>query len=37
VSGRLTAALAASAVGWLQRRERSVGGGVGAGSSVSDC
>jgi hypothetical protein len=36
VSGRSTVA-AASAVGRLPRRERLVGGGVGAGSGISSC
>ncbi len=36
VSGQ-SAVAAASAVGWLRRRERSVGGGIGAGSGVSGC
>jgi hypothetical protein len=36
VSGQSTVA-AASAVGRLRRRERSVGSGVGAGSGVSGC
>jgi hypothetical protein len=36
VSGQSTVA-AASAVGRLRRRERSVGGGIGAGSGVSGC
>ncbi len=36
VSGQSTVA-ATSAVGWLWRRERSVGGGVGAGSGISSC
>ncbi len=36
VSGQSTVT-AASAVGRLWRREQSVGGGIGAGSSVSGC
>ncbi len=36
VSGQLAVAVV-SAVGRLRRRERSVGGGVGAGSGVSGC
>ncbi len=36
VSGQSTVA-AASAVGWLRRRERSVGSSVGTGSGVSGC
>ncbi len=36
VSGQSTVATA-TAVGQLRRRERSVGGGVGAGSGVSGC